>query len=79
MVEQIKQDKLLDKYKKAVKSIDFDYAAMKAIVEAASSNISPVEISIRLNDGTVMKITPLKRDEEKKSFRDKFNEYQSMS
>lgn len=64
----------LRRYEKHISTLELDYTMLKAIVEAASKNINPVEINIRANDGTVMKIVPYKDDEEGKTFRDRYND-----
>lgn len=64
----------LKKYEKHISSLELDYTMMKAIVEAASNSINPVEINLRLNDGTIMRILPYNKEEEGKTFRDRFNE-----
>lgn len=66
----IKDQNSLLKANKRVEAMTLDYAALQTIVES----VKDVDISIRLSDGTMMKISPLKEEAKGQTFRDRFNE-----
>lgn len=53
-----------------VEGMTLDYALLQTIIQSVNN----VDISIRLADGTTMKISPAKDEVKGQTFRDRFNE-----